>query len=59
MTYGILRTTLRGIREFLYANHRYVGATFSVGERDVGIVGSGVIEAGSRGPVETTFPLCI
>ena len=47
MTYGILRTTLKGIRDFLYANHRYVGATFMVAEGDIGMVGSGVIEAGA------------
>ena len=48
MTYGILQTVLKGIRDFLYANHRYVGAMFVVAEGDVGMVGSGVVEASRK-----------
>jgi len=48
MTYGILRSTLKGIRDYLYAMHRYVGAMFVIAEADIGMVGSGVIEASPR-----------
>lgn len=48
MTYGILRSTLKGIRDFLLVNHRYVGAMFEVAERGIGMVGSGVVEASPR-----------
>lgn len=48
MTYGILRSTLKGIRDYLYAMHRYKGALFAIAEGDLGMVGSGVIEASSQ-----------
>ncbi len=48
MTYGILRSTLKRIRNYLYAMHRYVGAMFVITEADIGMVGSGVIEVSPR-----------